>query len=63
MYNDLIEEDSVMKKMYVYSKRPQTYKGIKFHEQPIVVESNLDYAIPYWTQRKRNDSQIYWEIK
>jgi hypothetical protein len=29
---------------------------------PIVIETNLAYAIPYWTKRKRANPKIYWEF-
>ena len=29
---------------------------------PIVIETNLDWAIPYWTARKRTNPNIFWEF-
>jgi hypothetical protein len=29
---------------------------------PIVVETNLAWAVPYWTERKRVNPKIFWEI-
>ena len=28
----------------------------------IVVETNKEFAVPYWTERKRMNKQIRWEI-
>jgi len=30
---------------------------------PIVIESNLGWALPYWTARQRQNRNIFWEIK
>ena len=42
------------KHMYVYVNR-----------RLIVVESNMEFAIPYWTKRKRlhDGKRITWEFK
>ena len=29
---------------------------------PIVVETNLAWAIPYWTKRKKENPKIFWEF-
>ena len=30
---------------------------------PFIIESNLEYAIPYWTKRKKLNPKIYWKIE
>ena len=30
---------------------------------PFIIESNLQYAIPYWTERKNFNRKIYWKIE
>jgi hypothetical protein len=47
-------------KMYVYGRRGTPQWG---QRTPLVVETNLQFALPYWTDRKLQDSSIYWEIK
>ena len=39
------------KHMYVYVNR-----------RLIVVESNMEFAIPYWAKRKQNNKQITWKF-
>ena len=46
--------------MYVYASKRRGFAG---QLTPIVVESNLSYAIPYWTKRKLANPAIFWEIK
>jgi hypothetical protein len=31
-------------------------------ERRIVVETNKEFAVPYWTERRRMNKQIRWEI-
>lgn len=31
-----------------------------FNGRLIVVESNVEWALPYWTERKRMDKRITW---
>lgn len=45
--------------MKVYASR----KLNLMHEMtPIVIETNLAWAIPYWTERKRKNPKLFWEI-
>jgi hypothetical protein len=46
--------------MYVYHGNKRGRYG---ERTPIVVESNLDWAIPHWTERKRHNKDINWEIR
>jgi hypothetical protein len=46
--------------MYIYGSTARNYMG---QLTPIVVESNLAYAIPYWTKRKLENPKLFWEIK
>lgn len=46
--------------MYVYASKARNFWG---ELTPVVIETNLDYAIPYWTQRKQANPKIFWEIK
>jgi hypothetical protein len=46
-------------KMYVYASK----KKNSMHElTPIVVESNIEFALPYWTKRKQANPAIFWRI-
>jgi hypothetical protein len=29
---------------------------------PIVIETNLEWAIPYWTERKKKNRKLFWEF-
>lgn len=33
-----------------------------FQMTPIVVETDLAWALPYWTQRRKQNPKIFWEI-
>ena len=48
--------------MYVYGARKDKYHSI-FGTAPICVESNLEWAIPYWTARKKINPALHWVIK
>lgn len=45
--------------MKVYASRHRNLSG---QMTPIVIETNLDWAIPYWTQRRKQNPKIFWEI-
>jgi len=47
-------------KMYVYASKARDCSG---RLTAIVVESNLEYAIPYWNKRKQTNSKLFWEFK
>ena len=48
-------------KMYVYASKSVNPWS---HElTAIVIETNLEYAIPYWTARKKSNSKLFWEFK
>jgi hypothetical protein len=36
---------------------------VKLSGKTIVIETNLAFAIPYWTKRKRLNNRITWEVK
>ena len=36
---------------------------VKLSGRTIVIETNLAFAVPYWTERKRLNNQITWEVK
>ena len=46
-------------KMRVYMSRRL---NSMFEMTPIVVETNLAWALPYWQQRKKQNPKIFWEI-
>lgn len=46
-------------KMRVYMSRRL---NAMFEMTPIVIETNLAWAVPYWTLRKKSNPQIFWEI-
>jgi hypothetical protein len=46
-------------KMRVYMSRRL---NPMFEMTPIVVETNLAWAVPYWTERKKSNPRIFWEI-
>ena len=31
-------------------------------KQPFVIETNLAWALPYWTKRKQDNPRIYWRM-
>lgn len=48
----------MMMRVYVSKK-----KNLQGHMTPIVIETNLAWAIPYWTKRKQVNPNLFWEIK
>lgn len=46
-------------KMRVYMSRHRNLQG---EMTPIVVETNLAWALPYWTQRRKHNSKLFWEL-
>ena len=46
-----------MMKVYLSRKLNAMYQMT-----PIVIETNLNWAIPYWTRRQKQDPKIFWEI-
>ena len=46
-------------KMKVYTSRKL---NPMFQMTPIVVETNLAWALPYWQKRKKINPKIFWEI-
>ena len=34
-----------------------------FNRRLIVVESNVEWALPYWTERRRMDERITWTME
>ena len=50
-----------MTHMYVYlTTSPKNYMG---ERTPIVVETNLAWAVPYWEKRRQTNPDLRWEIK
>ena len=45
--------------MRVYVSRTRNLQG---QMTPIVVETNLAWAVPYWTKRKKTNPKIFWEF-
>ncbi len=45
--------------MRVYMSRHRNLMG---QMTPIVIETNLAWALPYWRQRRRLNPKIFWEI-
>ena len=45
--------------MKVYASRMRNFQG---KMTPIVIETNLDWAIPYWTDRKKSNPNLFWEF-
>jgi hypothetical protein len=37
-------------------------KNLMHELTPIAIETNLEWAIPYWTKRKKMNPKIFWEI-
>jgi hypothetical protein len=35
---------------------------VRGSKQPLVIETNLEWAIPYWTKRKQANPRIYWRM-
>lgn len=31
--------------------------------RPVVVETNVAFALPYWTKRKETNPKIHWSLK
>ena len=48
-----------MMKMLVYASKHRNLIG---ELMPIVIETNLAWAVPYWTQRKMLNPKIFWDI-
>ncbi len=46
-------------KMKVYTSRKL---NAIFEMTPIVVETNIQFALPYWTKRKQSNPNIFWEF-
>jgi hypothetical protein len=46
-------------KMYVYASKSRNLWG---HMTPIVIETDLAWALPYWQARKRINPKIFWTI-
>jgi hypothetical protein len=47
-------------KMRVYMSRHRNLSG---ELTPIVVETNLAWALPYWHKRRTMNPKIFWEIQ
>ena len=45
--------------MRVYMSRHRNLMG---EMTPIVIETNLAWALPYWIKRKQQNPKIFWEI-
>lgn len=45
--------------MKVYISKHRNLSG---QMTPIVIETDLAWAIPYWTRRRELNSKIFWEI-
>jgi hypothetical protein len=59
-YELMTAQDIVKRmKMKVYASRT---KNLCHEMTPIVIETNLSWAIPYWTRRKMINPKIFWEI-
>ena len=35
---------------------------VYFNKRLIVVESNIQWALPYWQRRRQSDKRITWEL-
>ena len=35
---------------------------IKGRIRPLVIETNIEWALPYWTKRKQLNPLIFWQI-
>lgn len=40
-----------------------THLHVYFNRRLIVIETNLAWALPYWTKRKQFNTSITWSIK
>jgi len=45
--------------MKVYLSRKRNLMG---QMTPIVIETNIGFALPYWTKRKQSNPNIFWEF-
>jgi hypothetical protein len=45
--------------MKVYISRKRNLMG---QMTPIVIETNIEFALPYWTKRKQSNPNIFWEF-
>jgi hypothetical protein len=45
--------------MKVYASK---HRNLMHELTPIVIETNLEFAIPYWKNRRRFNDKIFWEI-
>ena len=45
--------------MKVYASRKRNLMG---QMTPIVIKTNLAWAIPYWTKRKMINPDLFWEF-
>jgi len=45
--------------MKVYMSKKRNLMG---QMTAIVIETNLAWALPYWTNRRKENSAIFWEI-
>jgi len=41
--------------------KPHMY--VYVNNRLIAVESNMEFAMPYWTKRKQTNKRITWEFK
>lgn len=48
-----------MKMMKVYASR---HLNLSHQMTPIAIETNLAWAVPYWTERKKKNPNIFWVI-
>ena len=46
-------------RMRVYMSRK---KNLMWELTPVVIETDLAWALPYWTNRKQQNPKIFWEI-
>jgi hypothetical protein len=47
-----------MMRVYLRGSRPDAWGN----PMPIVIESNVAWALPYWQDRKRSNPDIYWRM-
>lgn len=45
--------------MKVYTSRKRNLMG---QMTPIVIETNIEFALPYWIKRKQINPNIFWEF-
>ena len=45
--------------MKVYASRKL---NLMWEMTPIVIETDLAWAIPYWTQRRKMNPKLFWEF-